>query len=332
LLSLLFFIVLASVAFTFRIQKLADQPLSSMQTEIVLQKDQINKNPADIKTQGIILPFNLQAFDQDAVENALKSLPEIKNLSIALILWQFDLQNNKTLVAVNLHDPKVGLRKIEDWLMSGSRFFSSNSAPEVILERHFATLFGYKLGGIYPINNQNYKIIGMVDFQEESNLVNAQIFLPYETALALAASKTAVANQIYVALNNASLLPTIQKKMATLLPDFSIITKDRLLKNVSAFNRLIYQFSRYFIAAIAALMAVLSIFIFKMHRLEFKDQVEIFRTIGWPKQDILRWKLIELGSMFVVALAVSLILLALFDFTILPNVRADGLLNQNFKL
>jgi predicted lysophospholipase L1 biosynthesis ABC-type transport system permease subunit len=156
--------------------------------------------------------------------------------------------------------------------------------------------------------------------------------LPYETALALAASKTAVANQIYVALNNASLLPTIQKKMAALLPDFSIITKDRLLKNVSAFNRLIYQFSRYFIAAIAALMAVLSIFIFKMHRLEFKDQVEIFRTIGWPKQDILRWKLIELGSMFVVALAVSLILLALFDFTILPNVRADGLLNQNFKL
>jgi cell division protein FtsX len=332
LLALLFFIALASAAFTLRIQKMADQPLNSLQTEIILQKDQSNQNPADIKTQGVIFPFNLQSFDKDTVEGALKSLPEIKDFSTALILWQFDLQNNKTIVAVNVNDPKVGLRKIEDWLMSGGKFFSSDSAQETILERHFATLFGYKLGGVYQIINQSYKIVGIVDFQEESNLVNAQIFLPYETALTLVPSKTSVANQVYVSLSNASLLPSVQKKIGGLLPDFSVITKDRLLKNVSAFNRLIYQFGNYFVLVIVALVILLSIFIFKILRLEFKDQTEILRTIGWPKQDIFRWRLIEAGSILTIALVISLILLEMFNFTILPNVRADGLLNQNFKL
>lgn len=332
LFTLLFFIALASIAFTLHVQKLADQPLNSLQTEIVLQKDQSNQNPADIKTQGVILPFNLQSFDRNMVENVLKSLPETKSYSTALLLWQFDLQNNKTIVGVNLNDPKIGLRKIEDWLMPGGKFFSDNSAQETILERHFATLLGYKTGGFYQINSQSYKIVGIVDFQEESNLVNAQIFLPYETALKLTPDKATIANQVYVSLTNASLLPSVQKKISSLLPDFSVITKDRLLKNVSAFNRLVYQFGQYFVLLIVALVILLSFFIYKMHRLEFKSQAEILRTIGWPKQDILRWKLIEAGSMLIIALAVSLIFLLIFNFTILSNVRADGLLNQNFKL
>jgi len=332
LLALLLFISLASIAFTLHVQKLADQPLNSLQTEIVLQKDQSNQNPADIKTQGVIFPFNLQSFDKQRVERVLKSLPEMKRFSTALILWQFDLQNNKTIVGINVNDPNVGLRKIEDWLMKGGKFFSDNSALETILERHFATLFGYKLGGYYKINNQNYKIVGIVDFQEESNLVNAQIFLPYETALKLVNEKTSVINQVYVSLGNASLLPVVQKKISSLFPDFSVITKDRLLKNVSAFNRLIYQFGQYFVFIIVALVILLSAFIFKMHRLEFRNQTEILRIIGWPKRDILRWKLVEAGSMLVVALVISLVLLALFNVTILNNMRADGLLNQNFTL
>jgi cell division protein FtsX len=332
LLALLFFVAFASFSFTLHIQRLADKPLSSMQTEIVLQKDHADQNPADIKTQGVILPFSLQTFDMDAVKNALISLPEIKEYSTALILWQFDIQNNKTIVAVNVGDPKVGLRKIEDWLMTGGKFFSSDYAQETILERHFATLFGYKPGESYKIEDQDYKIVGIVDFQEESNLVNAQIFLPYETALKLVPHKTPFANQVYVSLKNASLLPSVQKKVAALLPDFSVITKDRLLKNVSAFNHLIYQFGNYFVLTIVALVALLSFFIFKMHRLEFRSQTDILRTIGWPKRDILRWKLVEMCAMVSIALIISLIMLTIFNFAILPNVRSDGWLNQGFKL
>ena len=332
LLVLLFFIALSAAALTARIRALSDRPLESLQTEIILEKDQAGQDPAAIRTQGVIEPFNLAAFDPDSVRTVLKDLPQIADISTALVLWQFDLENSKTMVALDVNDPPVGLRKIEDWLMPGGGFFSANSAPEVILERHFATLFGYKPGGAYRIAGRDFRITGLVDFREESNLVNAQIFLPRETALALLPESAPIANQVYVSLGSAAGLRAVEERIGELLPDFSIITKDRLLKNVSAFNRLVYRFGNYFVLTISALVIVLSLFILKIHRLDFTGQTNILKTIGWPSGAILRWRMVEAVSLLALALAVSLVLLAAFDLAVLHNIRISGLLDQNFKL
>jgi len=332
LMALLFFMTLASILFTNRIQQLADRPLEAIGTEIILQKDSASKNPADIRTQGVIFPFNLQNFSKESIETDLRAIPETKDFSTALMLWQFDLKNNKTIVGLNTGDPKIGLRKIEDWLMPGSRFFSKDSAQEIILERHFAKLFGFKRGEKYSINGQDYDIIGIVDFTEESNLSNAQIFMPYKTALSLVSSKDQIINQVYVSLENASLLSEAQKSISERLPNLTIITKDRLLKNISAFNRLIYRFGNYFVGGMILIVAVLSFFIFKMFSLEFQSQTAILKTIGWPKQEIRHWKLIEIIFIAGSAFVISLLFLGIFNFTILPNIHFDSLLNQNFTL
>ena len=332
LMALLFFVGIASIVFTNRIQQLADRPLEAIGTEIILQKDSANKNPADIRTQGVIFPFNLQTFSKKSIEAKLQAIPETKDFSTALMLWQFDLKNNKTIVGLSTEDPKIGLRKIEDWLMPGSRFFSHDSAQEIILERHFAKLFGFKRGGKYSINGHDYDIIGIVDFTEESNLSNAQIFMPYKTTLALVSSKEQIINQVYVSLKNASLLSEAQKNIGEELPDLTIITKDRLLKNISAFNRLIYQFGNYFVTGMVLIATVLSFFIFKMFSLEFQNQTTILKTIGWSQQEIHRWKLVEIIFIAGSAFVISLLFLGIFNFTILPNIHFDSLLNQNFTL
>lgn len=332
LLGLLLFVVFGSVVFIARIKKFAEQPLRSMQTEIILENDQASHNPSDIKTQGIIQPFKLRSFSKIPIEQALRGMTEIKEFSTVLILWQFDIKNNKTIAGINIYDPKVGLRKIEDWLVPKGQFFSSNAADEVILERHFATLFGYKLGGGYQINNQSFKIVGFVDFKEESNLVNSQIFMPYETAVKLAMLKTETVNQIYISLKSASSLSKVQNSISSQFSDFSIITKDSLLKNVSVFNRLLYQFGNYFILAISFLIAVLSIFIFKMHGLEFKNQMEILKIIGWPKREVRYWRYMEICFMAGSALVIAIIFLSVFNMTIISRIQAGSLLNQDFKL
>jgi len=332
LMALLFFVGIASILFTNRIQQLADRPLEAIGTEIILQKDSASKNPADIRTQGVIFPFNLQTFSKESIEANLRAIPETKDFSTALMLWQFDLKNNKTIVGLSTGDPKIGLRKIEDWLMPGSRFFSNDSAQEIILERHFAKLFGFKRGEKYSINGQDYNIIGIVDFTEESNLSNAQIFMPYKTALTLVSSKEQIINQVYVSLKNASLLSEAQKSISERLPDLTIITKDRLLKNISTFNRLIYRFGNYFVASMILIVAVLSFFIFKMLSLEFQSQTAILKTIGWSKQEIRHWKLGEIIFIAGAAFVISLLFLGIFNITILPNIHFDSLLDQNFKL
>ena len=330
--ALLFFMTFASILFTNRIRQLADRPLEAIGTEIILQKDSASKNPVDIRTQGVIFPFNLQNFSKESIKANLQAIPETKDFSTALMLWQFDLKNNKTIVGLNKGDPKIGLRKIEDWLMPGSHFFSNDSAQEIILERHFAKLFGFKRGEKYSINGQDYNIIGIVDFTEESNLSNAQIFMPYKTALALVSSKEQVVNQVYVSLENASLLSAAQKSISRRLPDLTIITKDSLLKNISAFNRMIYRFGDYFVVGMILIVVVLSFFIFKMFRLEFQSQIAILETIGWSRQEILRWKFIEIIFIAGVAFVISLLFLGIFNITVLPNIHFDSLLNQNFKL
>ena len=332
LISFLFFIALASLVFTNHIKKIADKPLNSLQTEIILQKDKTNKDANQIKTSGVIEPFNLKSFSKKTILQKLSNVKEIKNFSSALILWQFDIKNNRTIVGLDKNDPLVGLRKIEKWLMPKSKFFSDNNAKEVILERHFAKLFGYKLNSIYSVDGKNYKIVGIVDFKEESNLSNAQVFMPYNTALSLVAAEKPIANQIYISLDNASLLAKTQKEIENLLPDFSIITKDRLLKNLSSFNKLIYQFGDYFSLGIVFLSLILIFWILKMNLLEFGRQTKILKIIGWPKQKIQQWIFFESGVIIFFSLLLSSLFLLIFYLVILPNINIRVLMSQNFKL
>jgi len=332
LVSFLLFLGLSSFLFTTKIKELADAPLQSLQTEIILQQDNVNKSANEIKTQGAIEPFNLKAFSKKVTIKKLASISEIKEISSVLMLWQFDIKNNRVIVGLDTEDPAVGLRKIEKLLMPKSKFFSGNQSEEVILERHFAKLFGYKLNGQYKINDKNYKIVGIVDFKEQSNLANAQIFMPYNTTLSLLKKEEPIINQVYISLANASLLPVAQEKIENIFPNFSIITKDRLLKNLSSFNRLIYQFGNYFSLGIGILTLLLIFWILKMNRMEFSEQTKILQMVGWPKQKIRQWIFFEAGSIVAFSLLISLFLVFIFYLGVLPHIKISVLLSQNFKL
>jgi len=332
LVSFLVFLVLASVLFTQKIRTLADAPLSSLQTEIILQKDQTNKSADTIKTTGVIEPFNLASFSKIETKDTLQAQKEIQEVSTALILWQFDIQNNRTIVGLDIDEPQVGLRKIQEWLVPQSEFFTSNTASEVILERHFAKLFGYTLHSNYKINGRDYKIVGIVDFKEESNLSNAQVFIPYDSALQLIDKSNSVVNQVYISLESASFLSKVQENIESNFPNFSVLTKDRLLKNLSSFNSIMYQFGTYFASAISVLVLFLVFWILKMNRMEFRNQTDILQMIGWPKADVRKWVAIESSFVIVSALGIALILFLIFTLFILPEIKTGILLNQNFTL
>ncbi len=332
LITFLFFLAFTSFLFINKIKKFADAPLNSLKTEIILQWDKNNKNANQIKTTGVIEPFSLESLYKDDVLKRLSNIKGIKETSSSLVLWQFDIKNNRTIIGLNVNDPLIGLRKIEHWLMPKSNFFSNDNALEVILERHFSRLFGYKLNTSYKINNQDYKIVGIVDFKEESNLSNAQIFMPYKTALSLLNQKKTIINQIYISLSNASLLSKVQKEIRNIFSNISIITKDRLLKNLSSFNRLIYKFGDYFSFGISFLALILIFWILKMNQIDLGKQTRILQTIGWPKQKTRQWMFFESSLIIVFSLFTSLIFLLIFYFSVLPYIGIEALLNQNFRL
>lgn len=330
--GLMLFVPIAAVLLTGHIKGLADRPLQSLQTELVLQNDREGKKAEEVRTTGIILPFNLQPFLPGSTKEKLNNISEIRQHSTALVLWQFDLDNTRTIIALNRDEPQVGLRRIESFLMPGGRFFSDNAANEVILERHFAKLYKYELNRDFELAGQQYRIIGIVDFKEQSNLSTASIFLPYETGLKIAGLKEPVINQVFLSLRSSSDIAAVSKKAEALLPGYSIITKDSLLKNLSSFNQLLYRFGSYFVMTIIPLSLLLVVWILKIYRLDFRYQTEILKTIGWPKKDMSAWSMIDISIIVGAGLLLALAMTMVLTRSVLPGLQAAPILQQGFKL
>jgi len=323
---------LISYLLVHQITMLADRPLASLKTELILQRDTGAKDSARVRTRGLIEPFNLHHFSRESVRERLSGIKGIEQYSSALVLWQFSPQNTLTVVGLDLSDPMVGLRRIESLLMKGSRFFSGNRANEVILERHFATLFGYKPGARFQVAGSDLDIVGLVDFTEQSNLSNAAVFIPYETALDLAQEQERVVNQVFIDLSSSIDIRGTSRELAAAFPGFSLISQDSLYKNLSAFNRLIYRGGNLLVLLVTPLALLLLYGLLKMHRLEFVEQTGLLKVLGWSKHSIRHWLAWDLGYLLVGGILIAGIIGGMVYFLLLPHLQIAPLLNQGFQL
>lgn len=330
--GLMFFLPAASVILVKHARGLAEKPLETLETELIFQYDRVNRDSKDIRTQGIILPFNLNPMPLTIVSEKLSDIKELKAFSTALVLWDFDLRDTRTMIAVRKEDPLTGMRKIESLLMKGGSFFSDNEAREVILERHFAKLFGYDTGKDFDLRGERLKIVGLVDFKEQSNLSSASIFLPYGTALRLAGLKEPVVNQAFLSLKSSKEISSAAKTIEGLFPGVSLITKDNLYKNLSGINRLLYQSGRYFLLIVFPVSLLLMAWILKMHRLDFSYQTDILRTIGWRKKDVFLWGFYDITVIAAGAVLIAVILSFILKWQVLPNLSNTPLLDMGVTL
>lgn len=330
--GLIVLIPAVSIVLVNHIRTLADRPLAALNTELILQHDQGAKDAAKVRTKGLIEPFNMHSFKEQETRRRIEVIQGIQRYSTALVLWQFDPQNSLTVVGLELDDPEVGLRKIESLLTKGSKFFSHNKADEVILERHFAKLFGHKPGTFFTLAGHKLKIIGLVDFKEQSNLSSAGVFLPYETALAISGKNEKIINQVFVSLSSVADIDQVSRAMEQAFPGFSLISRDSLYKNLSAFNQLIYRGGHLMILAVVPLALLLLTWTLKIHRLEFGSQIEVLKTLGWSRTDLRRWLILDLGYLLAGAVTIGAVLTAALYWGLLPYLHIAPLLNQGFQL
>jgi predicted lysophospholipase L1 biosynthesis ABC-type transport system permease subunit len=330
--GLILLIPAASILLVNHIRALADKPLTALNTELILQHDQGDKEAAEVRTRGLVEPFNLHGFNKESTRQRLAAVAGIKENSTALVLWQFDPQNTLTVVGLDPLDPLVGFRKVEELLTKGSRFFSSSNAEEVLLERHFAKLFGHQPGTFFRLADRDLKIVGLVDFKEQSNLSSAAVFVPYETALSLAGQSEKVINQVFLSLTSSADMEQVSQTIERSFAGFSLISKDSLYKNLSAFNQLIYRAGHFMVLAVVPLALLLLAWTLKMHRLEFAGQIDVLKVLGWPRGDLHHWLAWDTGYLLAEAITVAAILTAFIYWGLLPHLQIAPLLDQGFQL
>lgn len=336
LIGLILSIPVASWLLVEHIVKLANQPLASLDAELILQHDSGDKQAAGIRTKGLVEPFNLHPFEKAEARQKLETIEGVEQTSSALVLWELDPQNTLTVVGLDLDEPLVGLRKVEQLLFKG-RFLSSNDAREVVLERHFATLFGHKPGTFFTLAGQQLKIVGLVDFTERSNLSNAAVFLPYRTALQLtrpdaSGPEVEIVNQMFVKLDSASQIESVSQAISKAFPGFSLLNKDSLYKNLSAFNQLITSGGKYLVWIVLPLALLLMMWVIKMHRMEFAEQTRALRTIGWSRSDLQAWNRLDAAYLVLGGIIVAAILSLLIQYLLLPELTIGPVLDQGLKL
>jgi ABC-type lipoprotein release transport system permease subunit len=150
--------------------------------------------------------------------------------------------------------------------------------------------------------------------------------------LRLSGQKEQVVNQAFLSLQSSVATTDAADKIEALFPGASLITKDSLYKNLSGINRLLYQSGRYFLAAIFPVALLLVIWTLKMHRLDFRYQTDILRTMGWQKKQVLLWVLSDTAVIVCIAGVIAALLSIILQRQVLPSMAAAPLLDQGFTL
>jgi hypothetical protein len=69
-----------------------------------------------------------------------------------------------------------------------------------------------------------------------------------------------------------------------------------------------------------------------MYRLEFKEQIELLRVLGWPKKSVRGFVAADLLAVLAYSVVLSAALTLLFTLLIVPGIRFDSLMRQGFQL
>jgi hypothetical protein len=302
--SLFLLAALDSFVLVSKVNFLSNSALQALQTDLILQSSKTAKT-SGISPRKLIIPPSLAAFSKKRVIREVRKMPQVTEFSTALTLWQMSPKGTTTFVALDPSEAAIGANKVKSLIYQG-RFLSSAKANEIVLERHFAKLFNYRLKQKYQLGGRELEIVGIVDFKNSSNLNNAAAFIPYYTAKEITGLSQEVVNQAFIHLHQATDVPKIKPLLARQLPYLKVITQDSLLKNLSGLNAMIFKFGKYFLTAIVIITIAAVAMGLRFYLLDFTNQHQILRMIGWNKVSLRRWQAIELTTILVLSTCLAI--------------------------
>lgn len=228
------------------------------------------------------MPFSNQLLPLQDLER-LKSIKGIDSMAASLLLWEFDRGGFRTIMGVDLAQPSVGPVKVKKWLKEG--WFPENPG-EVVLEKHYAKFHQARLGDPFPIGKWTFKVVGLLEIKEGSQIASANIYLPLTDAQALLASEGKGVNVVYLHLKNPSLLAQVKTQISKELNQVSVTSSDSFLELMGGVSKISDQFS--LLASMVALGGAIFLIIKTMlsNLVERSSEIGILKAVGWTGRDV----------------------------------------------
>jgi len=306
ILSLILSLPMVTLLISKQAKVLAQRPLQELNAEVILQKSSSANRLDGLQTGGIIEPFTLTSFSKNSVISQLATIEGVTDISTALLLWKIDITGTLVFAGIDLAEPLMGIRDIDPLLVKEGETFSSDNSAEIILERHFAKLMGYEVGGPYLLNDTELTIINLVDFKETSNINSATGFLPYLTATGLSGVEPGLVNQAFLTLSDGSRVDYLSQTLADLMPDIQVITKDSMYKNLSAYSQFIFNAGNWSVRVLIPAALLFFYWIVRLYQKENRIYLDTLRLIGWPRAYVLQWEITTILFMFFLSLTFAI--------------------------
>jgi putative ABC transport system permease protein len=260
-------------------------PFKNLGADIVVQRPEkraVDSGQAPASMRGIRLPFSNQLLPAQDLEK-LKSIEGVDSMAGSLLLWEFDQRGFRTIMGVDQAQPSLGPVKVKEWLKEGR--FPENSG-EVVLEKHYAKFHQSRLGDPFPIGNRPFKVVGLLEIKEGSQIASANIYLPLQDAQALTEGESKGVNLVYLRLKNPSALAQVKTQIAKELPGVSVTSSDSFLELMGGVSKISDQFS--WLASLIALGGAVFLIIKTMlsNLVERSREIGILKAVGWTEKDV----------------------------------------------
>jgi len=260
-------------------------PFKNLGADLVVQRPEkraVDSAQAPASMRGIRLPFSNQLLPTADLEK-LRSIEGVDSIATSLLLWEFEQRGFRTIMGVDLDQPSLGPVKVKEWLKEGR--FSANQG-EVILEKHYAKFHQTLVGDSFPVGNRSFKVVGLLEIREGSQIASANIYLSLAEAQTLLAGEAKGVNLVYLRLKNPSFLSQVKTQIAKELSGVSVTSSDSFLELMGGVSKISDQFS--WLASLIALGGAIFLIIKTMlsNLVERSSEIGILKAVGWTGKDV----------------------------------------------
>jgi putative ABC transport system permease protein len=279
-------IILNALSIAYR--QAAQIPLKEIGADITVQR--AGDVPQELS--GAVFPCSAVTLKKDELEKVC-SLPGIKGMGKALLLWVFD-PNRAWIVLGIERDNSIGPAVLKYSVAEG-RFLEAEKS-EALVEVAYARQFGIKVGDSLSISGRKFPVVGLVDASRATKIAIANVYLPLKDAEALAVDSKQLQSVSPYAAGDVNLvfIKADQDQIASLSPAMKKILGDKAaVATPDSFLKLLgslFALSDKFTLAASLIAIVVAILIaFKTmagNIAERAKEIGVLKAVGWTNRNV----------------------------------------------
>jgi ABC-type antimicrobial peptide transport system permease subunit len=286
-------VILNALSMAYR--QAAHAPLKEIGADITVQR------PGDVPKDlaGAVFPCSAVTIRKEEVEK-IRSLPGIKGMGRAVLLWVFDSKQAWIVLGVEQNNT-IGPAILRSAVTEGR--FLDDGKSEALVEVAYARQFGIRVGETISVNGSKFPVVGLLDASRAAKIAVANLYLPLADAESLAVASKNLQSVSPFAPGDVNLLflKADQEKITDLAASLkgilgkkaTVATPDSFLKLLGSLFALSDKFT---LAAslIAIIVAVLIAFKTMAGNIaERAREIGVLKAVGWTNRNVVAQLLSE---------------------------------------